>query len=117
VTAPAELMKQVLTYRQTTSKADLADFALKLLEDPTHFRWGDSAAREAARVTVSGHSLRALEKGGLEHLAAHAKAQALNGALYPSKSTSVLSNLMHVCTTQAWAEVLAEVEEVAKGAK
>lgn len=88
----------------------LSDFAVKFQERPMDaLEWADASFESAAKVYVYKiflHMLKRETPASIEELRAYATQRAVDGARYPSRSTSVCSNLMNQCETAAWADSL-----------
>lgn len=112
---------------QRDAQDTIGKFAARLANDPAYaFEWGDAAAEAAARLRVvrtmaniaagatdadgqlstdaDGPILPGVTVEGIDKALAWAKEQAMRSARYPSRSTSVMSNVMHVNMGAAWAE-------------
>lgn len=86
----------------------LADFAEKLAEDPSYaLSWGmrsfEAAAERYVSLLVKSYVVSGATYDDLKSMATK---EALRGARFPERSTSVTSNLMAQCTTAAWAALV-----------
>lgn len=88
-------------------QSDIVNFAERLANDPLYaFSYGESALQAAAKVTVAKTLKEVLAAHGYEAAMEYAMEQTLNGARYPSHSTSALSNLAKEYETAAYASFI-----------
>jgi hypothetical protein len=99
------------------AKLDLAKFRKNLDENPLYaFEWADGAIRDAARYDVAIRLLKVWDhpEGGYEEMVDKAREQVLDGARWPSNSTSALTNLVKQEVTKAYAEFVADCFGIGK---
>ena len=83
------------------------EFKTKLEKDASYaFEWSQAAFAAAAEIEVGRIIVAAMESGTTaEAIKSNALDQALRGARYPARSTSVQSNLMEQEVAAVWAKV------------
>lgn len=109
------LLAQICAANKAKADASIDEFSHKVVEDArSAFEWGAAVVVDAARAHVFGTADEALarkdSKATVESIRLYARREATNGARWPERSTSVISNLMHQEVTAAWAELLMLIE-------
>lgn len=101
----------------TGGEDELADFAKRLAENPLYaFESSDRAITAAARRDV-GLRLKQVfdhETGGPEAAVAYAIEQAVQGARWPSHSTSAMSNFCAECKVAAYGDFAATLGKLGR---
>jgi hypothetical protein len=98
-----------LDSRVSMCKLACDEFAKDFSENPGHaLSWSQSTFERAAELTVVSYVKEAVKAGKatFRSLQEHAKRETLKKAMYPSHSTSPVSNLMAVYTLAAWAQMV-----------
>jgi hypothetical protein len=102
------------TLRRKIADADkaIASFQKSLSERPAMaFEWGRDTVSIACEKEVATQLLRVVEDKGLDVAYEVALSQTINGARWPSHSTSPMSNLASTYMTAAWASFVAQERE------
>jgi hypothetical protein len=121
---PVALVTDLAAWKIKSATKDIEEYAAKVLKDPAHaLSWGSGAFEAAATIKVWSEVkqwLAAAEerKGDLTPETVVAKIveqmtrEALRGALYPARSTSVTSNLMEQEVLAARARLLDDLKSL-----
>ena len=101
-------LKQSLESDLKLENEHLIRWINRFKEDPSDaFEWSDDAYRSAARIRVSEHLLRLINKGVAADLILKVVTELVErGARYPERSTSIGSNHIEREITAAYAFVL-----------
>lgn len=96
-----------LSRRLESARADIAEFAAKLVADPVHaMGWSDDAFKAAAKVKVFSLVEASLANGASpEDIAKWGVNAAIRAARDPARSSSPTSNIMEQEVAAAWAEI------------
>lgn len=108
INSKSQLVEEAGYEIESTTKY-LAKFAEDLAKSPSYtLQWSHDAFRYAAKNLVwSQIQVACLQEDvTLDHVIDEARRNALRGAMYPERSTSVVSNLMSQEVTSMWATVL-----------
>ena len=111
-----EALERCAEFKVSNAKARLEEYREKLASTPHYaLDWGIEMFKAAANLEVWG---RVLAKKGQRaasnesivlRFADISLREAINGARWPAWSTEPSSNLIHECTTAAWADLYCEI--------
>lgn len=103
----ADNLKRVDYVAREFEQRDTLDrFLIRVVADPADaFEWAERPLEEAARLHVAARLRNALEqKLPFADIQQEVHKRVIEGARYPSRSTSAVSNLMKTNITAAWAQ-------------
>jgi hypothetical protein len=120
-TLTAELIAQRFTLDLEAHTHTMIEFSQKIATDPAYaMKWGDNAVEAAGAIEVLNivincfnGSKEATPETLLELLITEANDRIMHNAMYPSRSTSPMANLIEVAKTTAWANVRREAMRLA----
>jgi len=109
-------LRERLRDERDRAKKELDDFAAKLASDPIYaLGWAEGAYDAAGTYHVLAEVIAAFEEGcSAKDALASVTREALRGARWPERSTSVTSNRLSQAKTAAYANAIERLEHLAK---